>query len=369
LLRAIPKLLPGLALAIAVAALAWVLSALLKPYLLLEPLVIAILLGIGLAAAIGSKPVLKPGTTFAARTILELAIVLLGFKLSFAKLAALGAPVLIAVLMFVPVIVLAAIPLGRLFGLPLKLAVLIGVGSGICGSSAIAAVAPCIGADDEDAALAVSGLSVLGAVAVLVYAAVCHALALTDGQYGVWAGLSLQAVPNALAAAFARSDVAGEAGTIVKMARVALLAPIALGLALWFRPMERGSIDPQSPQGPARDGDAADGRAQGPPASRQEEEAALKRRAPGRVPIPLYVILFIAAAALNSTGMVRPALTMICANASALLMVVAMAALGLGVDFASLRKRAGPALAMSCVLFLAVAASAYAWSAWVVPPR
>lgn len=327
-------ILPGLLLSCVIAAAAWLLSGWLSRWLLLEALVIGILLGIAVSAVLGSRAVLKPGVGFSARTLLELAIILLGFKLSFAKLAALGGPALLGVVLFVPLIVLAAIPLGRLFGLSPKLAVLIGVGSGICGSSAIAAVAPVIRADDEDAALAVSGLSVLGAGAVLLFAAFTHSIPLSDTQWGVWAGLSMQAVPNAIAAAFARSTEAGDVGTIVKMARVALLAPIALGLAWWFSRSSSGNPD----------GEAA---------------------APG---VPLYVILFVLAGALNSTGWLPELASTRCAQASSILMLVAMSALGLQVDFASLRKRAGPAFVMSCVLFLAVAASAYAWSAWVVRP-
>lgn len=351
--RNFTTLLPGLALSCAVAAAAWLLSELLKPHLLLEPLVIGIVLGIAASATLGNRPALKPGISFSSRTLLEFAIILLGFKLSFAKLAALGGPALLGVVLFVPLIVLAAIPLGRMFGLPPRLAVLIGVGSGICGSSAIAAVAPVIGADDEDAALAVSGLSVLGAGAVLLAAACTHAVALSDTQWGVWAGLSMQAVPNALAAAFARSVAAGDVGTIVKMARVALLAPIALGLAWWFRPSQGRAT------GPAR------GTAMGPSPS-EGGDAAPKSRAPQGPGIPLYVVLFILAGALNSTGWLPGLVSSRCAQVSTVLMVVAMSALGLQVDVASLRQRAGPAFVMSSLLFLLVAASAYAWSAWVV---
>jgi uncharacterized integral membrane protein (TIGR00698 family) len=363
--RNLVSLLPGVALSCAIAAAAWLLSGLLKPYLLLEPLVLGILLGIALTAVLGQRPALKPGVTFSSKQLLELAIVLLGFKLSFTKLATLGGPALLGVVLFVPLIVLAAVPLGRLFRLPPKLAVLIGVGSGICGSSAIAAVAPVIGADDEDAALAVSGLSVLGAAAVLLAAAFSHAVALSDTQWGVWAGLSMQAVPNALAAAFARSEAAGDVGTMVKMARVALLAPIALGLAWWFRHTGSAGLQTRSSTADISREPGGDGKVS---SAARGKDATLKSRAPANPGVPLYVVLFILAGALNSTGWLPSALSSACAQASALLMVVAMSALGLGVDFASLKKRAGPAFAMSTLLFLLVAMSAYAWSALAVAP-
>jgi uncharacterized integral membrane protein (TIGR00698 family) len=365
--RNLVKLLPGLAVCIALAAAAWGLSALLKPYVILEPLVIGIVLGIAASALNLNRPAFKPGVTFSAKQLLELAIILLGFKLSFAKLAALGGPALWGVVLFVPLIVLAAVPLGRLLRLSPRLAVLIGVGSGICGASAIAAVAPVIGADEADAALAVSGLSILGAAAVLLYAAVTRLLPLSDTQYGVWAGLSLQAVPNALAAAFARSPAAGDVGTIVKMARVALLAPIALGLAWWFRRRVGPGRAPAAGQ-PREESSDSRGAPRPTTAGAQDQSAAAAH--PGPAPhapgVPLYVILFVAAGALNSTGWIPAAWTAVCATASALLMVVAMSALGFGVDFHHLKQRAGPAFTMSALLFLLVAASAYAWSAWVV---
>jgi uncharacterized integral membrane protein (TIGR00698 family) len=327
------RFIPGLAVSALLAALAsWICSAL-RGSLILEPLVAGMLLGILLTALLGTQAPLKPGLDLGSRTLLEAAIVLLGFRLNFAQIAALGPAALLGVVLFVPLIVLAAALLGRLWKLDPRLAVLIGVGSGICGSSAIAAVAPCIGAQEEDSALAISGLSVLGALAVIAFSAAAFSVSLSEPQYGVWAGLSLQAVPNAIAAAHARGLEAGDVGTVVKMARVALLAPLALLLSLIFQ--SRAGAD----------------------------ESPGTRRAIG---VPLYVILFIAAATLNSLGWVPASLSSLLARGSALLMLLAMTALGLGVDVRGLRHKAGPAFSLSVVLFLLVAASAYAWARWVV---
>ncbi len=101
----------------------------------------------------------------------------------------------LVVVAFVPLVLVTATFLGRKMGIGKKLAVLIGVGSSICGASAIVAMAPTINAEDDDAIIAVGVVSLLGAVGVLVYSAFAAVSPLTDIQYGLWSGLSLQAWP------------------------------------------------------------------------------------------------------------------------------------------------------------------------------
>jgi uncharacterized integral membrane protein (TIGR00698 family) len=294
--------------------------------------VLAVLLGLACGFFPLPRPTLKPGLDFTARTILEAGVVLLGFKLDFKHLAQLGPLALAGVVVLVPLVVLAGYWLGRAFKLNPKLAVLIGVGSGICGSSAIAAVAPCIEADEKDSVLAVGGLSVLGALAVVAYTALAYVVPLSDVQFGVWSGLSMQAVANAIAAAFARGEHAGEIGTLVKMARVALLAPLSLLLAWRFTPRDSAHLD-----------------AKGRP----------KLRMSG---IPVYVLLFIGAAIIGSTGLVPAEVAKLLGLLSAILIAGAMAALGLNVDPRTLGKAAGPALAVSAILFCFVALISYVWA-------
>ncbi len=120
---------------------------------------------------------------------------MLGFKLNFQALIELGPKMSLVVVAFVPLVLVTATFLGRKMGIGKKLAVLIGVGSSICGASAIVAMAPTINAEDDDAIIAVGVVSLLGAVGVLVYSAFAAVSPLTDIQYGLWSGLSLQAWP------------------------------------------------------------------------------------------------------------------------------------------------------------------------------
>ncbi|MCC7478649.1 putative sulfate exporter family transporter [bacterium] len=326
------SLLPGLGLVALVSAIAWFAAGWINQFFPMEPVVLGVLLGLAVGLFQLPRPALKPGVDFAARSILEAGVVLLGFKLDFRHLLELGPWALVGVVVLVPLVVLAGIALGRAFRLSPKLAVLIGVGSGICGSSAIAAVAPCIEAEEKDSVLAIGGLSVLGALAVIAYTALSYVVPLSDIQFGVWSGLSMQAVANAIAAAFARGDTAGEIGTLVKMARVALLAPLSLLLAWRFTPRDVQHLD-------------ARGR--------------LKLRMSG---IPVYVLLFIAAAIVGSSGLVPEAALKWLGLGSAILIASAMAALGLSVDARALKNNAGPAILVSTLLFVFVALISYAWA-------
>lgn len=314
----------------------WVSKAL-KPWLILEPLVAGMLLGILITAAIGLRAVLKPGLDLCTKWLLEASVVLLGFRLLFGDIAALGPAALGAVLVLPPCLIALATWLGPLFGLSRRLSLLVGVGNAICGLSATAAVARSIGADERDTALATSGLGVLGAAAVLGFTVVAHHSGLGTEQYGAWAGLSLQAVPNALAAAYAHSEPAGQVGTLMKMARVAMLAPIALVITLLVGQRRQAAA--------ARAGAAASS---------------------GRITVPAYIILMVAATGLHSSGWLPDALCKQFAQISGILLVVAMCALGLGVDLRSLRGQAGPAFGFSAFAFLAMCALSYAWARWLL---
>jgi uncharacterized integral membrane protein (TIGR00698 family) len=329
--------LPGIAAAASLACAAFWVSKLVKPWLILEPLVAGMLIGILLTACIGLQPALKPGLDLCTKWLLEASVVLLGFRLLFTDIAALGPAALGAVLILPPTLIAIAWFLGPLFGLSRRLSLLVGVGNGICGLSATATIARCIGADERETALATSGLGVLGAAAVLGFTAVAQHSGLSAEQYGAWAGLSLQAVPNALAAAYAHSETAGQVGTLMKMARVAMLAPIALVITLLVGQRRQAAE--------ARSGGAAKSY---------------------RATVPAYIVLLVAATALHSSGWLPDALCKQLAQLSAILLVTAMCALGLGVDLRSLRRQAGPAFGFSALMFCLMCALAYSWARWAL---
>lgn len=276
----------------------------------LEPLVLAILLGAGIRTAWAPDRRLVSGISFSARTLLEIAVLLLGASISAATVAALGLPLLIGLIVLVALTIAAGVGIGTLFGLNPKMAVLIACGNAICGNSAIAAAAPVINADAKDVAAAIAFTAVLGVVVVLCLPLVGAALAMTERQYGVLAGASVYAVPQVLAAAAPFGALAVQTGTVVKLVRVLMLGPVVLVLSLVF----------------------AGSRSSG--------------KGPGfSTLVPWFIVGFVALAALRSADLIPAPLLPTLAETSAMLTVIAMAALGLQTDVRAVFRAGGGVIA------------------------
>ena len=274
----------------------------------IEPLVLAILIGAAVRTVWTPDAHWKPGIEYSAKQVLEVAIVLLGLTLDVPLLLRAG-PVLAAGIVIAVLAALGAgFLLGRTLGLRTRLALLVAVGNAICGNSAIAAVAPVIGAEPDDVASSIAFTAVLGVAVVLALPFLMGPLALSEYQYGIVAGLTVYAVPQVLAATLPVSAMSGQVGTLVKLTRVLMLGPIVLGLSLAMR----------------RRGDAPRG------------QVAL-----GRL-IPWFIIGFLLLAAIRSTGVVPDAVVEWARVISGSLTIVAMAALGLGVDVRVLGRVGAP---------------------------
>jgi uncharacterized integral membrane protein (TIGR00698 family) len=279
----------------------------------LEPLVLAILLGAVVRTAWTPDVRWQPGIDFSAKQVLEVAIVLLGLTLDVPLLLRAG-PLLAAGIVLAVVAALGVgYLLGRTLGLRTPLALLVAVGNAICGNSAIAAVAPVIGADPDDVASSIAFTAVLGVAVVLTLPYLMGPLALSAYQYGVLAGLTVYAVPQVLAATLPVSALSGQVGTLVKLTRVLMLGPIVLGLSVAMR--RRGA----TPRG---------------------------RVALGRL-VPWFIVGFLLLAAVRATGVVSGAVVDGARWTSGSLTIVAMAALGLGVDVRVLRRVGGAVTATS----------------------
>jgi len=286
----------------------------------IEPLVLAILIGAAVRTAWTPDARWKPGIDYSAKQVLEVAIVLLGLTLNVPLLLRAG-PLLAAGIV---VAVFAALGvgflLGRTLGLRPRLALLVAVGNAICGNSAIAAVAPVIGAEPDDVASSIAFTAVLGVAVVLTLPFLMTPLGLSEYQYGVLAGLTVYAVPQVLAATLPVSALSGQVGTLVKLTRVLMLGPIVLGLSVAMR--RRGA----TPRG----------------------KVAL-----GRL-VPWFIVGFLLLAAVRTTGAVPDRVVEWARWTSGSLTIVAMAALGLGVDVRVLRRVGGAvtATALGALLLL-----------------
>jgi uncharacterized integral membrane protein (TIGR00698 family) len=198
----------------------------------IDAIVLAILIGAAIRSVWTPPTTLQPGIEFSARTLLEIAVVLLGASVSAATVMAIGPGLLAGTAAVVLLALVVSYAIGRLLRLPHRMAVLIACGNAICGNSAIAAVAPVIDADPKDVSASIAFTAVLGVAVVLLLPLLAVALQMTDVRYGVLAGLTVYAVPQVLAATMPVGAVATQAGTLIKLVRVLMLGPVVLGLAI-----------------------------------------------------------------------------------------------------------------------------------------
>ncbi|MFC0407332.1 YeiH family protein [Roseomonas elaeocarpi] len=297
----------------------------------LEALVLAILLGTAVRTAWTPGATWKPGIAFSAKMLLEIAVVLLGASVSAATVIAMGPGMLLAIALVVAVSIPLSYGLCRALGLPRRMAVLVACGNSICGNSAIAAVAPVIGADSKDVAASIAFTAVLGVAVVLLLPVLAPLLGLSNTQFGVLAGLTVYAVPQVLAATAPVAAISVQVGTLVKLVRVLMLGPVVLVLSL-LAPRLREAGEVGAPAVAAGDRP----RAARPPLHRL---------------VPWFILGFLGMIALRSLGLI-PAVTLApLATAATALTVVSMAALGLGVDVRTV-ARAGGRVTGSVVLSL-----------------
>lgn len=287
----------------------------------LEALVLAILIGVALRSVWAPGRRWKAGTDFSAKTLLEVAVLLLGASIAPETILAAG-PGLVAGIAGVVALALAvSYGIGRLLGLPPRMAVLVACGNSICGNSAIAATAPVIGAHGDDVAAAIAFTAVLGVLVVLGLPLLVPLLGLTPMQYGVFAGLTVYAVPQILAATAPVGALSVQVGTLVKLLRVLMLGPVVVALALMAKP--EGSAPEHG-----------------------------KTRVPLRRLVPWFILGFLALAGLRAAGLIPDAVLTASQTAAGILTVLSMAALGLGVDVRML-SRAGLRVTAAVVLSLA----------------
>ena len=177
---------------------------------------------------------LQPGIRFAYQTLLRIAIVLLGARFAFDQVLAIGGRALVLIVTLMALALLVAHTLAHVAGVPRRLASLIGVGTAVCGNSAITAVAPVIGARDEEMSYAIATNTVFGTAAVFAYPLLGHALGLDDAFFGTWAGTAVNDTSQVVATGFAYSDAAGELATTVKLTRNALMGLVIMGMGLAY---------------------------------------------------------------------------------------------------------------------------------------
>ncbi|WP_101698013.1 YeiH family protein [Clostridium minihomine] len=218
---------PGILLAFGLAIPAWLLG---KAFPIIGSPVLGILFGMLLALA-KRPPVFEDGIRYTSKKLLQYSIILLGFDMNLYRVFEVGKDTLLLMVFTLTAAFLTAYVAGRLLGLERNTKILIGVGSAICGGSAIAATAPVIDASDEEVAHSISTIFLFNVIAAFLFPVLGHAMNMTDQSFGLWAGTAVNDTSSVVAAGYSFSHEAGNLAVIVKLTRTLMIVPITLVLA------------------------------------------------------------------------------------------------------------------------------------------
>lgn len=273
-------------------------------FAIMGQLVIAILLGMAWRASVGVPVGATIGTNFASKKLLRLGIILLGMRLNIADIIKAGPKVLIIAVLVIAFTLVTVYMLTRAFGVEKKLGMLTACGTAICGAAAIVAIGPQVKAKDDEIAVGAATIAILGTVFTLLYTVLYSVFGLSSYEYGVFSGATLHEIAHVIAAAAPGGSGALDIAIIVKLTRVALLVPVAIGIGIWFH--------------------------------RTSHEG--KKSSWRDIPVPWFIFGFLAMSALNSVGIVSEEVAEFVVTVAYMLLAMAMAGLGLNVQFQTFRK-------------------------------
>lgn len=305
------EILPGVIMALVIALIArWIETIL--PVDFIGATVIAIFLGIvvnNLYSIEGTS--LNTGVTFTSKRVLKFAIILLGGSLNIATILEVGQVTLIVLLFTLLAAFGGGYLLGKLFGVDWKFSSLISAGTGICGGTAISAVAPVIGAKDNQVSYAMTNIFLFDMFMIILFPLIGQLLGMTDMSYGLWAGTAVNDTSSVVAAGYAFSETAGDFATMVKLTRTLAIIPVVIGFSLFqMRKNRTRAVNTHNSQ----------------------VNMDLKNV------FPWFIVGFLALVALNSIGLVPIAVSQAFKDISKFLMIVALAAIGLKTDLGEMKQ-------------------------------
>ena len=294
--------------------------------------VFAILFGMVLALAFpkNRREQLAAGVTYTSKKVLQYAVILLGFGMNLSQILSKGAQSLPIIVSTILTSLVIAFVLCRVMNVPGKIATLVGVGSSICGGSAIAATAPVIDADDREIAQAISVIFLFNVIAALVFPTLGGMLGLTNEGFGLFAGTAINDTSSVTAAASAWDSMHPganvlESATVVKLTRTLAIIPITLVLACWQMHLARKA-----------GGDA-------------KSTFSLKRA------FPMFVLFFVLASVVTTVFQLPASVTAPIKELSKFFIVMAMAAIGFNTDIVELVKKGGKPIALGFCCWIGIA--------------
>ncbi len=261
----------------------------------------------------------KAGVKWAEKDLLMFAIALMGINLNFTMLANLGLKTILIIVLGMVFTIFVGLLLGKLFKLNSKLSLMIGIGNGVCGSSAIAATSSIAKVKSDDIGISIALVNLMGTIGIFLAPAIAHFIGFNDIQAGVFTGNTLQAIGQAVAAGFSISDESGHYATVVKMGRVLLLVPLVLILIYIVKRESKKS----------------------------SEEIGEK----SKVGVPSFILWFVFFSFIASLGLLPKEIEILIASIGHYATLIAMSAIGLMIHFGTIVKTAGTAFKVSSLLF------------------
>ena len=306
----IKKLVPGVIISFLLAYCALFISSLI-PNQLISGGVFAILAGMALNPLVAPYRHFSYGIEFVSKRILKLAIILMGASLSFTQVLQVGKYSIIVMIFTLASAFGGGYLLGKAFGMDWKLSGLISAGTGICGGSAIAAIAPTINAEDKDIAYAISSTFIFDVIMVVLFPLAGMYFGMSDIGYGLWAGTAVNDTSSVVAAGYAFSDAAGNFAVIVKLTRTLSIVPIVLIFSYINQ-----RIEAKKAQGTAVKGKKVD----------------IKKI------FPWFILMFLVVVAIKSVGLIPVNVSKNIVILSKFLMVMSLGAIGLKTNFKEVAK-------------------------------
>ena len=308
------KLLPGVLLSLAIAALACFIESLL-PIHLIGSAVIAMFIGMILNYFLKNTKIFNTGVKFTSKKILKLAIILLGLSLNIKTILNVGKMSLLVMVFTLLTCFGGGYFIGKALGLNWKLSNLISAGTGICGGSAIAAIAPTIEADDNDVAYAMSATFLFDMAMILLFPIMGRAMGMSDEAFGIWAGTAVNDTSSVVATGYAFSEAAGDFATMVKLTRTLAIIPTVITFSLIQLRLKRKEALANCTDG-----------------------TNLKANFKLSKIFPWFILGFLAMSIVASLFSIPSEVVSGTKSVSKFLMVSALAAIGLNTSFAKLKK-------------------------------
>ena len=309
--------------------------------------VFGIVFGVAIAAIIRRPSVIDTGASFAGKRVLQLSVVVLGTGLSLKQVLEVGASSLPVMLGTLAVALIGAWLIGKALKVRGGIRTLIGVGTGICGASAIAATTSVIGATEAEVAYAMGTIFTFNIAAVLLFPTIGHLLGLSQHAFGLWAGTAINDTSSVVAASTVYGSAAASYGVVVKLTRTLMIIPISLTLA--FMTARRRGVE-ANPANRGRTVPASSGLG-----SAEGSRVAGLRRVPWRKVVPLFLVGFLAASALDTFGLIPAAWHPSLSAASTFMITMALTGIGLGTRWSTIRTAGHRPLLLGGALWVLVA--------------